>query len=128
MYSTAKAAVIHMTRCAATELGTSNVRVNSISPGAIATGIFGKAAGLPATTADGTADVMSDLFKDFQPISRSGMPDDVARTAVWLASDDASFVNGQNIVVDGGLINGRLASEQAQFTVQMREILLRAAE
>jgi NAD(P)-dependent dehydrogenase (short-subunit alcohol dehydrogenase family) len=58
VYGAAKAAVIHLARCVAMEFGESGVRVNSISPGAIATGIFGKAAGLSTEVADRTAEVM----------------------------------------------------------------------
>jgi NAD(P)-dependent dehydrogenase (short-subunit alcohol dehydrogenase family) len=43
----------------------------------------------------------------FQPIRRAGLPEDIARAALWLASDDSSFVNGHNLIVDGGLSNGR---------------------
>jgi NAD(P)-dependent dehydrogenase (short-subunit alcohol dehydrogenase family) len=55
------------------ELGESNVRVNSISPGGIATGIFGKAVGLPMDQAEKTAEVMKQALVNFQPIRRAGM-------------------------------------------------------
>ncbi len=117
-YSTAKAAVIHLTRCAAVELGEHNVRVNSISPGAIVTGIFGKGAGLPDSVADKTIAGLEKGFAKLQPIPRAGMPEDIARAALYLASDAASFVNGHDLVVDGGNIAGRpwsitLAQRQA---------------
>jgi NAD(P)-dependent dehydrogenase (short-subunit alcohol dehydrogenase family) len=56
IYGIAKAAVIHLTRCAAMELGEDGVRVNSISPGGIATGIFAKSMGITAAEADGMAE------------------------------------------------------------------------
>lgn len=71
---------------------------------------------------------MTGLFENVQPIPRAGTPDDIARAALWLASDDSTFVTGQNIIVDGGLINGRLPSEQQEFTLRMRDALKRAAE
>jgi NAD(P)-dependent dehydrogenase (short-subunit alcohol dehydrogenase family) len=61
-YSAAKAAVIHLTRFVAVELGEKGIRVNSISPGAILTGIFGKYLGLPDEIADRTSGTLEDLF------------------------------------------------------------------
>ena len=74
VYGAAKAAVIHLTKCAAMELGESNIRVNSISPGAIATGIFGKALGLSVEAAEKTPAVMREVYKTAQPIPRAGLP------------------------------------------------------
>lgn len=110
-YSAAKAAVIQLTRCSAIELGESGIRVNSVSPGPIPTGIFGKAAGMDPADADRTARQLEPAFRDalagYQPIRRAGTPDDVARVLVWLASDGSAFVNGQDIAVDGGISAGR---------------------
>jgi NAD(P)-dependent dehydrogenase (short-subunit alcohol dehydrogenase family) len=110
-YSAAKAAVIHVTRCAAVELGESRVRVNSISPGPILTGIFAKAAGVDPTEADRRAGELEQLFdnlvRPWQPIPRMGVADDVAQAAVWLASDASCFVNGHDLVIDGGISAGR---------------------
>ena len=91
VYGAAKAAVIHLTKCVAMELGESNVRVNSISPGAIATGIFGKALGLSVDAAEKTSAVMRDVYKTAQPIPRAGLPEDIALAAVFLASDEFLF-------------------------------------
>jgi NAD(P)-dependent dehydrogenase (short-subunit alcohol dehydrogenase family) len=117
MYSAAKAAVLQLTRSAAIELGLHGIRVNSISPGPIPTGIFGKAAGLPAAHADRTAEQLEPAFvaalESHQAIRRAGRPDDVAATALWLASDASSFVNGQDIAVDGGITAGRPISVSA---------------
>ena len=114
IYSAAKAAVIHLSRCVAMELGEDGVRVNSISPGAIATGIFGKALGLPEDKAEASAEMMKEVFATMQPIKRAGVPDDIARTALFLASDEAGFINGRDIVVDGGLIGGRQWTAQQE--------------
>ncbi|MEZ5907077.1 MAG: SDR family oxidoreductase, partial [Geminicoccaceae bacterium] len=113
-YGVAKAAVIHMTRLAAMELGEDGVRVNSISPGGIATGIFAKSLGMQAAEADGTAEKVKTALATFQAIPRSGVTDDIAAAAVYLASDEAGFVNGEDLVIDGGLIWGRRFSETAK--------------
>ncbi len=122
IYSAAKAAVIHLTRSVAMELGESGVRVNCICPGGIATPIFGKALGLSIEEADQTIEAMQSVLANLQPIRRSGLPEDIARAALWLASDDASFVNGHALVVDGGLTGGRMWS-----VVEEQEGLLRSA-
>jgi NAD(P)-dependent dehydrogenase (short-subunit alcohol dehydrogenase family) len=121
IYSAAKAAVIHLSRCAAMELGEAGVRVNSISPGAIATGIFGKAMGLETAAAEKTAEMMQTNFAKAQPIKRAGLPDDIANAAVFLASDEASFINGTDIVVDGGIIGGRQWSAAQEGYKAMRQ-------
>jgi Enoyl-(Acyl carrier protein) reductase len=72
-------------------------------PGGIVTGIFAKAAGLEGAKADRAAEAAKELFASLQPIPRAGATEDIARAAVYLASDGASFVNGHNLVVDGGL-------------------------
>lgn len=107
VYSAAKAAIISLTRTAAVELGPFGVRVNCICPGGIATPIFGKAVGLPPDVAEETVEPMSRALATMQPIARAGTPDDIARAALWLASDDASFVSGHALVVDGALTAGR---------------------
>lgn len=125
VYSAAKAAVVHLTRSAAMELGESGVRVNCICPGGIATPIFGKAVGLPAEAADQTVEIMGRVLENRQPIRRAGIPEDIARAALWLASDDSSFVNGHALVVDGGLIGGRMWSV-AQEQLRMLQTTLGA--
>lgn len=107
VYSSAKAAVLQLTRSAAMELGEYNVRVNSISPGAMATGIFGKALGLKGQAAEDSANITAELLSGAQPIPRAGLPEDIARAAVFFASDDASFINAADLIVDGGMIGGR---------------------
>lgn len=113
-YSTAKAAVIHLSRCAAVELGQDGIRVNSLSPGPILTGIFGKAAGGDHGESDRQAERVKTAFDQLlpgvQPIPRMGMPDDIAQAALYLASDESSLVNGHDLVVDGGITAGRPAS------------------
>jgi NAD(P)-dependent dehydrogenase (short-subunit alcohol dehydrogenase family) len=120
VYSAAKAAVIHMTKVVAMQLGEHNVRVNSISPGGIATGIFGKALGAGG---DETAEKAKAGLAKMQPIPRAGLPDDIANAALFLASDESSFVNGNDLVVDGGVIGGRQWSVQQQGLQGMRAAL-----
>jgi NAD(P)-dependent dehydrogenase (short-subunit alcohol dehydrogenase family) len=122
-YSAAKAAVLHLTRCAAMELGQKGIRVNSISPGPVLTGIFGKGGGLAHSVADRATDRMrvalEQILPAWQAIPRLGMPDDIAQVALFLASDAASLINGQDIAVDGGMTAGRPATtmnaERAEF-------------
>jgi len=123
VYGAAKAAVNHLTRCTAMELGEHNVRVNSVSPGAIATGIVPKALGMDPGKADGIAEKMKEGFAKAQPIPRAGITDDIAQCAVWLASDRATFVNGIDIVVDGGMIGGRMYSPHQESLKQMKAAL-----
>ena len=124
IYSAAKAAVIHLTRCVAMQLGEQGVRVNSISPGGIATGMFGKVAGLPAEQAERTAELAKGALAAMQPIPRAGLPDDVALAAVFLASDDSTFVNGHDLVVDGGLLGGQRWTPQQERLQAMRAAFL----
>ncbi|MGN6311781.1 MAG: SDR family NAD(P)-dependent oxidoreductase [Xanthobacteraceae bacterium] len=123
VYGAAKAAVIHFTKCVAMELGEAGIRVNSISPGAIATGILAKAMGLESGAADNKADVLEGLFKSAQPIPRAGIPDDIAHAAAFLASDESSFINGADLVIDGGVIGGRNWTQQQQGYVGLRKLL-----
>jgi NAD(P)-dependent dehydrogenase (short-subunit alcohol dehydrogenase family) len=123
VYSAAKAAVIQLTKTVAMELGEHNVRVNCICPGAIATPIFGKGLGMSAEEADAIVPQMKGILENVQPIKRSGLPDDIAHAALWLASDDATFVNGHALVVDGGLTGGRSWSESQFRRAALRQAL-----
>lgn len=104
IYSASKAAVIHLSRNVASEISSKGVRVNTISPGGIVTGIFAKAAGLDGARADRALDAIADLFATVQPVPRPGITTDIAHAAVFLASDAASFITGQDLAVDGGLV------------------------
>jgi NAD(P)-dependent dehydrogenase (short-subunit alcohol dehydrogenase family) len=114
IYSASKAAVIHLSRNVAAEISSSGVRANTISPGGVVTGIFAKAAGLDGARADRVLGVISDLFATVQPIPRAGVTDDIANAAVFLASDAASFITGQDLAVDGGLVPfGKIGWQEA---------------
>lgn len=108
LYSAAKAAVSQVTLVTGVELGPHGVRVNAISPGAIATPIFygGSAVGRsldPAHEAAKMAKLNANLSR-VTSLPRSGQPIDIANAVLFLASDEGSFVNCQDLVVDGGMI------------------------
>jgi NAD(P)-dependent dehydrogenase (short-subunit alcohol dehydrogenase family) len=106
LYSTTKAAVTHLTKLAGVELGPRRIRVNSISPGAVATPIFwGGSSQAAKMTDEANAKKMTKLMNALAhatPLPRSGVSEDVAAAAVFLASEDGSFVNCHDLVVDGG--------------------------
>lgn len=109
-YSAAKAAVIHLSRCAAVELGEKGIRVNSLSPGPIATGIFGKGAGTDHDEADERVEdaeaAIAAILPRWQPLPYVGTVDDIAQAALFLASDASRMVTGHDLVVDGGISAG----------------------
>jgi NAD(P)-dependent dehydrogenase (short-subunit alcohol dehydrogenase family) len=115
LYSVAKAAIKHMTTIAAGELGPSNIRVNCICPGFIATPIFARAIGLATQIADQTVQGVAEVAKHAQPIPKAGMPEDIAEAALFLASDGSSFVTGQALTVDGGMTLGRATGQANAF-------------
>jgi NAD(P)-dependent dehydrogenase (short-subunit alcohol dehydrogenase family) len=127
-YSAAKAAIRQLTLTAANELGEHGVRVNAVCPGGVATAIFGRAAGLDGDAAQRTVELMSLALSDIAPIRRAGQPIDIAEAVLWLASDAASFVNGQAIAVDGGLLTGSLRRNRPASPADMLALLRQAAE
>ena len=106
-YSASKAGVINLVKVAATQLAGANIRVNAICPGLIETGmtefIFDSA------RAKGQEDKIGHL----NPLKRGGAPIEIANTALFLASDEASYVNGQAIAVDGGLSSSHPFNHQS---------------
>jgi NAD(P)-dependent dehydrogenase (short-subunit alcohol dehydrogenase family) len=95
-YSTSKAAVIHVTKLAAIELAPRRITVNAISPGTIRT---------PAVTAVPDNPEIS-FIENRAPLKRLGEPEEVAALCHFLASDEAAYITGQNIAIDGGLTAG----------------------
>ncbi|WP_087692967.1 SDR family NAD(P)-dependent oxidoreductase [Pseudomonas sp. PE-S1G-1] len=97
IYAATKAAIRSFARGWMLDLKHRNIRVNVISPGAIETpGLKGAAPDKEA------ADAMLGLFAELIPVGRVGQPDEIAKVAVFLASDGASYINGAEIPVDGG--------------------------
>ena len=105
VYSAVKAAVINLTRSVAQELGPHNVRVNAVCPGFINTPIF---LGHTAHENDPAAslEALKEIAALSQPITRAGLPGDIANAVCFLASDESSFITGQPLVVDGGMTLG----------------------
>ena len=114
VYSALKAAVSHFTRCAALELAADRIRVNAISPGAIVTPIFLKALAVPSGREREALDLLRQVFASALPAGRAGEPGDIAAAAAFLASDEGSYVTGQDWVVDGGLTAGLSAGQRQQ--------------
>ena len=108
LYAAAKAAVSHITRLAGSELGPVGIRVNAISPGAVATPIFWGGSDKARTLSDEEnlrkKTKMEGKLKYATPLHKNGYVDDVAMAAVYLASDEARFINSHDLVVDGGRI------------------------
>ena len=96
-YSASKAGLINFVKVAATQLTGSNVRVNAICPGLIETGMTAPLYDWARATG------REERIGRLNPMKRGGQPDEIASVALFLASDAASYVNGQAIAVDGGL-------------------------
>ncbi|MHB8384762.1 MAG: SDR family NAD(P)-dependent oxidoreductase [Candidatus Binataceae bacterium] len=106
-YSAAKAAVINLTRSVALEVGGDRIRVNCICPGGINTPLInGRMPGGEETAAQFLAQI--------QPIPRAGRPDDIANMALFLASDEAEWITGAAMVVDGGFTAGGSVTGRAR--------------
>lgn len=105
-YSVAKAGVIHLTRCAAAELGRDNIRVNAICPGLILTNIFTPSETIPPGLAEVVKRDMAQSAPNAQPLPKAGAPEDIAAAVAFFASDDAAFVTGVHMLVDGGMFTG----------------------
>ncbi|MDQ1205995.1 MULTISPECIES: SDR family NAD(P)-dependent oxidoreductase [unclassified Microbacterium] len=91
-YSAAKAGVVMLTKNAALELAGDGIRVNAVSPGLVATPLTGGLMSMPG---------VPEAYMARIPAGRPAEPEEIAGVALFLASDDASYVNGENVVVDG---------------------------
>ena len=99
-YDVSKAAVLNLTRCHALEVGQYGVRVNAIAPGSTVTDATKQLFYKPA------AQKLKDSLMSHIPLGKPGTVDDIANAALFLASDDAKYVTGQVLVVDGGWTAG----------------------
>ncbi len=105
-YSASKAGVINLAQVSAQQLSGSNVRVNAICPGLTETG-------MTKPTFDYARDAgKTDRIGRLNPLRRGAQPEELARVALFLASDDASYINGQAIAVDGGLSSSHPVTKQ----------------
>lgn len=108
-YAASKAALDAMVRTVALEVGPDQIRVNNVSPGIIAT---------PMASGVLASEKLARPFIQQTPLQRIGQPEEVADAVVWLLSDDARFVTGQSLLVDGGFTLGGLRPWINQFVVE----------
>lgn len=100
VYSAAKAGVRSFARTFSRDLLERRIRVNALSPGTIETPLFGRL-GFP----EEISTQAKNSFTDIIPLKRIGQPEDIGKAAVYLASDESSFVLGEELMVDGGVVN-----------------------
>lgn len=98
VYAASKAAVLSFARTLSAELVERGIRVNSISPGPISTPLYGKM-GMPAEQVEGFANSIQEQV----PMKRFGTPEEVAKVVLFLASQDSSYILGEEITIDGGM-------------------------
>ncbi|PZO88424.1 MAG: 2,5-dichloro-2,5-cyclohexadiene-1,4-diol dehydrogenase [Sphingomonas sanxanigenens] len=102
-YSVAKAGVLHLTKVAAADLARYKIRVNAVCPGFITTNIFTSALGLDGAQRTRADAMIEGMAGQAQPIARAGRPEDIAAAVTFLASEDAGFMTGTHLLVDGGM-------------------------
>jgi len=102
VYSASKAAVIGLTKSVATDFVKQNIRCNCICPGTVLSPSLAERIAANAAAA-GSLEAARAAFVSRQPMGRLGTPEEIALTAVYLASDEAVFVTGQALVIDGGI-------------------------
>lgn len=100
MYAAAKAGLRAVTRTLAAELVGKRIRVNMVSPGPTETPIINRTEGVPAQAVAGLRNMMIEAV----PMKRMGTPEEIARPVLFLASDEASFITGVDLYVDGGCV------------------------
>ncbi|GAB7032886.1 glucose 1-dehydrogenase [Streptomyces sp. NPDC021749] len=106
-YTATKHAIVGLTRVAALELAPKGIRVNAVCPGAIDTAMSNPAQLDPTADADEAAAALDELYRKLVPLGRVGRPEEVARLALFLTSEeDSAYITGQPFVVDGGWLAG----------------------
>ncbi len=99
IYSAAKAAIISLAKGLSRDLLARNIRVNTLSPGSIDTPVFGK------LVSEEHLEQVKQTWIDIIPVGKQGLPSDIGKAAVFLASDDSAFIVGTEILSDGGMTN-----------------------
>lgn len=97
-YAATKHAILGLTRVAAMELAAKRIRVNAVCPGAVDTPMSNPGGADP--------EALDELYQKLVPLGRVGQPEEVARLALFLSSDDSSYITGQPFVIDGGWLAG----------------------
>ncbi|MFD7441817.1 SDR family NAD(P)-dependent oxidoreductase [Streptomyces sp. NPDC059909] len=97
-YAATKHAILGLTRVAAMELAPKKIRVNAVCPGAVDTPMSNPGGADP--------EALDELYSKLVPLGRVGQPEEVARLALFLSSDDSSYITGQPFVIDGGWLAG----------------------
>ncbi len=105
-YAVAKAGVLHLTKCAATDLAQHGIRVNAVQPGFINTNIFTASMEMPEELVTTAKAMIAQMSSQAQPVARGGQPDDIANAVAFLCSDAAGFMTGASLIVDGGITVG----------------------
>ena len=108
-YSASKAGVINLVQTAAQQLSGTGVRVNAICPGLIETGMTRPIYDMARSSGQ------EDRIGELNPLKRGGLPEEIARAALFLASDESSYVNGAALVVDGGLSSSHPTSRRFEL-------------
>ena len=105
-YAATKHAVLALTKVAALELAGKGIRVNAVCPGAVDTAMTNPAALDPAADPEETGAAVAELYRKLVPLGRIGRPEEVAALALFLSSEDSSYITGQPFVIDGGWLAG----------------------
>jgi len=105
-YAVAKAGVLHLTKCGATDLAQFGIRVNAVQPGFINTNIFTATMDIPDAAKEQAKAMIAQMSSNAQPVARGGQSDDIAQAVAFLASEQAGFMTGASMVVDGGITLG----------------------
>ncbi|MER6556630.1 SDR family NAD(P)-dependent oxidoreductase [Streptomyces sp. NPDC001027] len=105
-YAASKHAILGLTRVAALELAPRGIRVNAVCPGAVDTAMSNPSLLDPDTDREETAKAVDGLYRKLVPLGRIGRPEEVARLALFLTSQDSSYITGQPFVIDGGWLAG----------------------
>ncbi|MFI6621207.1 SDR family NAD(P)-dependent oxidoreductase [Streptomyces sp. NPDC050528] len=105
-YAATKHAILGLTRVAALELADRRIRVNAMCPGAIDTAMSNPAQLDPDADVEAMSSALDELYRKLVPLGRIGKPAEVARLALFLTSDDSSYITGQPFVIDGGWLAG----------------------